>query len=72
MDYTLISASTWAVSPDCNGESMYACSTLCGMRLGYAICAEAMSVDGDGSPLPEVQDRDTLPDLVVAACLELN
>lgn len=39
MDYSR-PATTWAVVPDSEGNSMYACSTLCGVRLGYTIAQQ--------------------------------
>lgn len=65
MDYTLLgSECPWAVVPVLDGDA-YACSTLCGVRLGYVVAEELASA-------PDIRTRDTLPEIDVARALPLN
>jgi len=63
MDHTVLRPG-WVVVPVLDGDA-YACSTLCGLRLGHIIAEQAASD-------PEVRTRDTLPEVEVAAALPLN
>lgn len=55
-DHTQVNAAPWVTINDVHGDPMYACSTACGMRLGYSIAVlENATTAQPVRPLPSMR-----------------